>query len=166
MPLCNRPDMVGFRMIKVFVGSSNAAKSQAKRFMEGCPHRNIQYLPWWEQFNPGSTLLDELDKIRKQVSAAILLITPEASATNSKGSEIVVANQNVIFEFGYFYASLGKSNVALVKYGAINLPSDLGGYIHINGSKFFKHGSAVTVGARTKTEFDRWLDTLLTNSGR
>ncbi len=136
-------------MIKIFVGSSSGAKSQAKKFMEGCPHPNIKYLPWWEQFSPGSTLLDELDRIRKEVDAAILILTPEASSTNAKGTEIVVANQNVLFEFGYFYAALGKSKVAIAKYGAINLPSDLGGYIHIQGSKFFKHGAAVVVGARS-----------------
>jgi predicted nucleotide-binding protein len=149
-------------VIKIFLGSSSGAKSQAKRFMEGCVNQNIQYLPWWEQFNAGHTLLDELDRIRNEVNAAILLITPEASATNAKGTEIVVANQNVLFEFGYFYAALGKEYVALAKYGAINLPTDLGGYIHITGSRFFRHGAAVPVGNRTKSEFDRWLDTLIT----
>jgi predicted nucleotide-binding protein len=150
-------------MIKIFVGSSTGAKSQAKKFMEGCRHSNVKYLPWWEQFTTGSTLLDELDKIRKSVSAAILMLTPEASSTNAKGTEIVVANQNVLFEFGYLYAALGKSNVALAKYGSINLPSDLGGYIHIFGSKFFKHGAAVPVGAKTKAGFDQWLDTLISS---
>jgi len=153
-------------MIKVFVGSSSGAKSQAKKFMEGCTNKNIQYLPWWEQFNPGSTLLDELDRIRKSINAAVLLLTPEALSTNAKGTEIAVANQNVLFEFGYFYAALGKSRVALVKYGAINLLSDLGGYIHIFGSKFFKHGAATPVGAKTKVGFDQWYDTLITPGSR
>jgi len=153
-------------MIKIFVGSSTGARTQARKFIEGCTNPNITYLPWWEQFTAGSTLLNELDRIRSDVDAAILLLTPEASSTNAKGNEIVVANQNVLFEFGYFYAALGKQQVSIVKYGSINLPSDLAGYIHIFGSKFFKHGASVSVGNRTKLEFDRWLDTLLTPKGR
>ncbi|HXR36342.1 MAG TPA: TIR domain-containing protein [Candidatus Binataceae bacterium] len=153
-------------MIKIFVGSSSGARTQAKKFMEGCTHPNVKYLPWWEQFGPGFTLLDELDRIRKEVGAVILLLTPEASSTNSKGTEIVVANQNVLFEFGYFYAALGKSKVALAKYGDINLPSDLGGYIHIFGSGFFHRGASVPVGKRTKGDFNRWLDTMLSKPPR
>lgn len=149
-------------MIDIFVGSASGAKSQAKRFIEGCTNPNIRYLPWWEQFTPGRTLLSELDRMRTSIDAAILLLTPEASSTNTKGTEIVVANQNVLFEFGYFYAALGQSKVALAKYGSINLPSDLGGYIHIFGSKFFKHNAANPVSERTKKEFAHWLDTLLT----
>lgn len=149
-------------MIKVFVGSSTSAKSQAKKLIEGCAHPNIQYLPWWDQFTAGRTLLEELEAIKKKVSAAILLLTPEGVSTNSKGNQIVVPNQNVLFEFGYFYASLGKERVALAKYGTVNLPSDLSGYIHIFGSDFFKTSYGVPVGKRTKKEFDRWMDALVT----
>jgi predicted nucleotide-binding protein len=148
-------------MIKVFVGSSTPAKSQAKKFMEGCTNPNIKYFPWWEQFKAGRTLLEELDGIRKKVDAAILLLTPEGVSTNSNGNQIVVPNQNVLFEFGYFYAAFGKERVALAKYGKVNLPSDLGGYIHIFGSDFFKPSHGVSVGKRTKKEFDRWLDEII-----
>jgi len=71
----------------------------------------------------------------------------------------------VLFEFGYFYAALGKENVALAKYGSVDLPSDLGGYIHLFGSRRFQRNAGVRVGKRTKVEFDRWLDTLITNRG-
>ena len=150
-------------MIKIFVGSSSGAKSQAKKFIEGCAHKNVKYYPWWEQFTAGETLLETLDKIRKNIDAAVLLLTPELSSQTSKGTEFVLPNQNVLFEFGYFYAALGKANVAIAKYGSIALPSDLGGYIHINGSKFYKPGACNAVANKTRVEFDRWLDALITN---
>ena len=106
-------------MKKIFVGSSSGAKSQAKRFMEVCTHPNIQYLPWWEQFTAGRTLLEELDRIRNTIDGAILLITPEISAQTNRGGEQILVNQNVLFEFGYFYAALGKQKVALAKYGTV-----------------------------------------------
>ena len=148
-------------MLKIFVGSSTAAKRQAKLFIDGNKHPNITYLPWWEQFTAGNTLLEELDGIRKKVNACVLILSPEAVATTPKNNQIVIPNMNVLFEFGYFYAALGKTNVALAKYGKVNLPSDLGGYIHVTGSDFFKPGFGVAVGKRTKKEFDRWVDALI-----
>jgi predicted nucleotide-binding protein len=148
-------------MIKVFIGSSTAARRQARLLIEGCKHPNITYLPWWDQFTAGRTLLEELDRIRKKVDACILLLTPEGVATNSKNNQVVIPNMNVLFEFGYFYSALGKESVALAKYGKVNLPSDLGGYIHIAGSDFFKPNYGVPVGKKTKKEFDRWIDALI-----
>lgn len=143
-------------MTKVFVGSSTAAKCQAKYLMKGCAASDIQFLPWWEQFIPGQTLLEELTRIRKTVQRAILILSPETE-TEVRGYNHAIPSLNVLFEFGFFYSALGKDKVAVVRYGDIYLPSDLDGYIHITGSKHFTRGHAVSVGKRTKTEFDRWL---------
>jgi len=82
------------------------------------------------------------------------------SKTEIAGSEHAIPNLNVLFEFGFFYGALGRANVAVVRYGEIHLPSDLGGYIHITGSKHFTPRRAVAVGKRTKEEFARWLHPL------
>lgn len=147
--------------MKIFVGSSTAAKTQAKVFIDGCKNPYIEFLPWWEQFTPGKTLLEELNDLKNTVNAAILIFTPEASSTNLKGTEIVIPNLNVLFEFGFFYSALGKDHVSIVKYSNVYLPSDLSGYIHINGSKFFKPNGAVTLGKKTKNEFDKWIECML-----
>ena len=149
-------------MIKVFVASSSAAKRQAKVFIEGCEHPNIEFIPWWDEFQPGRTLLDELTRIKSNVHAALLIMSPEGISTTQKGKEVVIPNLNVLFEFGLFYSAFGHENIAIVKYGNVNLPSDLGGYIHINGSEFFKHNAGVPVGKKTKSEFNRWLDAMIT----
>ncbi len=148
-------------MLKLFVASSSAAKSQAKEFIRGCAKENIQYIPWWDRFTAGRTLLEELDLISKEVHGAIIILTPEAVSTNAKGNEIVIPNLNVLFEFGYFYSKFGKTNVLVVKYGKVNLPSDLGGYIHAFGSDFFKHNAKAAISKRTLKDFNKWYDSFI-----
>ncbi len=149
-------------MLKIFVGSSTIAKRQARLLIDGCQHPNLQFIPWWDEFHAGRTLLQELTRIKNEVQAAVLIMSPEAVATNAKGNQVTIPNLNVLFEFGFFYNALGHDKVAIAKYGTVNLPSDLSGYIHINGSNFFQPNNGVPVGKKTKKEFDRWLDALIT----
>jgi hypothetical protein len=48
----------------------------------------------------------------------------------------------------------------MLKHGDFYLPSDLGGYIHIFGSKSFKRGAVDNVSKRTTNEFTRWVQKL------
>jgi predicted nucleotide-binding protein len=41
------------------------------------------------------------------------------------------ARQNVIFELGYFFSALGRSNVALLYQPGVERPSDTDGVVHI-----------------------------------
>lgn len=140
----------------LFLGSSTAAKSQAKAVAASLTSDEVEFLPWWEAFTPGRTLLEELDVIRTKVHGAVLLFSPEAESTVRRNC-VFTPNLNVLFEFGYFYGHFGKEGCALLKYGEFYLPSDFGGYIHISGSKFFKRGAVVKVGKRTISEFTRWV---------
>jgi predicted nucleotide-binding protein len=140
----------------IFIGSSTAAKSQAKAVIEQFESATLEFMPWWEAFTAGRTLLDDLDNIRSKVQGAILLFSPEAAST-VRGNAVQIPNLNVLFEFGYFYSHFSKTKVAMLKYGEFYLPSDLNGYIHIFGSTFFKRGAKVPVGKRTKIEFCRWI---------
>lgn len=140
----------------VFLGSSKLAKTQARTLVKTLTSPTLALLPWWEAFTAGRTLLEELDALKGKVNGALLLFSPEAPATID-GKPQDVPNLNVLFEFGYFYGCLGRDRVAMISYGTFFLPSDLGGYIHIYGSKFFKKGKSVPVGVRTKDEFTRWI---------
>lgn len=144
---------------KLFMGSSSAAKSQAKQFVSTFQSGTLKFLTWWDTFTAGRTLLEELDRIRNRVDGAVLLFSPE-SQTTIRGRTQNIPNLNVLFEFGYFYGVLGKDKVAMVKYGDFYLPSDLGGYIHIFGSGGFRRGQKNKIGKRTTSEFDRWVGTL------
>ena len=143
----------------LFIGSSTAAKSQAKALVKELTSATLQFLPWWEAFTPGKTLLEELDSIRDKVDGALLIFSPESQTTIRKEKKWV-PNLNVVFEFGYFYGHFGRQRVAMIKYDDFFLPSDFGGYIWITGSKFFKRGAVVQVGKRTKTDFEKWIQQL------
>jgi predicted nucleotide-binding protein len=143
----------------LFIGSSTAAKSQAKAVVEKFKSPMVEFIPWWEAFTAGRTLLEDLDNIRNKVDGAILLFSPEAEAT-VRGNTVQTPNLNVLFEFGYFYGHFGKQKVAMMKYGDFYMPSDFGGYIHIFGSTFFRRGAVSQIAKRTEKEFGRWLAAL------
>ena len=141
---------------RIFVGSSSAAKSQARAIVRVFASPTLTFLPWWEAFTAGRTLLEDLDQVRGRVDGALLLFSPE-STTSIRRKKYAVPNLNVLFEFAYFYGHFGRQKVAMLKYGEFYLPSDLGGYIHLFGSKFFKRGAVVKVGKRTTNEFGHWI---------
>jgi predicted nucleotide-binding protein len=143
----------------LFIGSSCAAKSQAKAIVAKFRSPTLELLPWWEAFTAGRTLLEDLDNIRDRVNGAVLLFSPEAES-KVRGESVQIPSLNVLFEFGYFYGHFGKQKTAMLKYGDFYMPSDFGGYIHIFGSTFFKRGAVVQVGKRTEREFGRWLSVL------
>ncbi len=139
----------------VFLASSTAAKAQARALASALATEYITFLPWWDSFTPGQTLLSELQSIRKRVQACLLVLSPDHPAT-IRTREVQFPNQNVLFEFGFFFGSLPPACVAVVRYGQTYLPSDLDGYIHISGSKSFRPSKASAPTKRTRSEFERW----------
>jgi predicted nucleotide-binding protein len=142
--------------ITLFIGSSSAAKSQARELVKSLASDVVDFLPWWDAFTPGRSLLEELDCVRNNVSGALLVFSPESESEIRKQKKNI-PSLNVLFEFGYFYGHFGKDKVAMIRYGDIYLPSDLGGYIWIAGSKFFKRSAKVRVGKRTRADFRKWI---------
>ena len=140
----------------IFIGSSSAAKSQARAVVRKFSGPALKFLPWWDAFTAGRTLLEDLDHIRTLVDGALLLFSPE-STTRIRNKKYYVPNLNVLFEFAYFYGHFGRRKVAMLKYWEFYLPSDLGGYIHIAGSRSFRRGAAIQVGKRTSREMERWV---------
>lgn len=143
----------------IFIGSSSAAKSQARAVIRKFASPALKFLPWWDAFTAGRTLLEDLDRIRARADGALLLFSPE-STTRIRNRKHNLPNLNVLFEFAYFYGHFGRQRVAMLKYGEFYLPGDLGGYIHISGSRSFRRGAAIQVGKRTSREFERWVSQL------
>ena len=85
----------------LFIGSSTPAKSQAKAVVTKLSSPTLEFLPWWEPFTAGRTLLEDLDNIRAKVDGAVLLFSPETEST-VRGNAVQFPNLNVLFEFGYF----------------------------------------------------------------
>ena len=142
---------------RIFIGSSAAARPQAKAFARKLEGPALEFLPWWEAFTAGRTLLEDLDEIKDRIDGAILVMSPE-SETTIRGNEVAIPNLNVLFELGFFAGHLGRRRVAMVRYGDFYLPSDLAGHVHISGSRTFKRGGVVRVGKRTIADFGRWIE--------
>ena len=65
----------------LFIGSSSAARSQAKVVVKKFTSATLEFLPWWDDaFTAGRTLLEELDSIKEKVDGAVLLFSPESEA--------------------------------------------------------------------------------------
>jgi predicted nucleotide-binding protein len=141
---------------RIFLGSSTAAKNYAERFADHFETENVSFVRWWEAFTPGRTLLGELDELPESIDAALLVFSPEIPGT-VRGDAKDLVNQNVLFEFGYFYGRLGPLKTALVKLGEFYLPTDLAGYTYINAGKFARRGRKAPISATTEKAFYKWL---------
>lgn len=141
---------------RLFIGSSAAAKSQAKAIIEKFQGPTVEFVPGWEAFTAGDRLLGALDTIAGGVDGALMVFSPESESV-IRVNKVSVPNLNVLAEFTYFYGRFGKEHVAMVKYGDFYLPTDFGGYIHIFGSTYFRRSKVTQVGKRTETEFGRWI---------
>jgi len=149
---------------KIFIASSSEAIPYAKSFTAGCRNQKlISYVSWWEVFRAGRTLIEELERFKKELHGAILIMTPDCKATVRRKQKHI-PNLNVLFEFGYFFGAFPRENVAIVKYGDVYLPSDLDGYIPIYGGPDYDRKRKIKKGpvpsARTKKEFFRWVGNL------
>ena len=140
----------------IFLGSSAAAKSQANCIIAGARDLPVSFLPWWTAFTAGTTLLPSLDVISGKVEGALLLFSQDSPAT-IRGSNVDIPSLNVLFELGYFYGKLGSRKVAMIKYGAFYLPTNLGGYNYIAGSKFFKRSQGVPLGKAAHAALAAWI---------
>jgi predicted nucleotide-binding protein len=78
--------------------------------------------------NEGLTIIEKFEK-HSNVQYAIVLMTPDDVAYGEQAVHAgrPRARQNVIFEFGYFVAKLGRENVCVLAKGDVEVLSDYGG---------------------------------------
>lgn len=85
----------------------------------------------------GKTLIEKFES-NSDVAFVFILLTPDDIAfaveqetlDDSSRSKEFRARQNVIFEFGYFVAKLGRQRVCGLHKGDVAIPSDLNGLIY------------------------------------
>ncbi len=120
-------------------GHDNEAKETVARFISNL---GLNPIILHEQPNSSKTLIDKLESNAKDISFAVVLLTPD-----DKGSLIGVddyknrARQNVIYELGFFNAKLGRDHVCTLKKGEIEVLSDYLGvvYVEMDGSGTWKN---------------------------
>jgi predicted nucleotide-binding protein len=88
-----------------------------------------------EQSDRGLTIIEKFSAHAKESGFAVVLLT--ADDVGSKGTVKshstlkLRARQNVVFEMGFFFGSLGRGRVCAIFDQDIEMPSDLGGILYV-----------------------------------
>jgi predicted nucleotide-binding protein len=127
---------------KVFIvhGHDEALKTDVERFIGEV---GLTPVVLHREADQGATIIEKFEK-HSDVGFAFILLTPDEisyttdqlSLNESERKIEYRARQNVIFEFGYFVARLGRNRVCCLHKGNVDVPSDLHGIIYkkIDGS--------------------------------
>jgi predicted nucleotide-binding protein len=115
-------------------GHDDSIKNEIESFI-----RDLQLNPiiLHKKADEGLTIIEKFEK-HSNVSFAIILLTPDdigfAKNELKKDTKLdemrLRARQNVIFEFGFFVAKLGRSNVCCIYKESVELPSDINGLLY------------------------------------
>lgn len=125
---------------KVFIvhGHDDKLRLEASEFITSL---SLEPVVLMNEPSEGLTVIEKFEK-NADVGYAVILATPDDVAFLSSTYDAATdlgelgeperrARQNVIFEWGYFAAKLGRKRVALVYKQPVVLPSDLGGLVYL-----------------------------------
>jgi len=79
---------------------------------------------WTEVFEPGSLTFEALEQMLCRCCAAVFVVTPDDKSV-IRERELRTPRANVLLEFGLVAGTLGRTSIALCRYGDAELPSDL-----------------------------------------
>ncbi|MBE7061775.1 MAG: nucleotide-binding protein [Clostridiales bacterium] len=84
-----------------------------------------------ENANNGNTIIEKLEELANSASYAIILLTDDdLGKAKEEANYNFRARQNVIMELGYFLGKLGRNKVFVLKFGDIEVPSDIIGVVY------------------------------------
>lgn len=117
---------------KVFIvhGRDQLVLSQTENMMR---RLGLEPIVLGRMANQGLTIIEKFEK-HSDVKYAVVLLTPDdigALKDNESPQFYDRARQNVIFELGFFYGRLGRSNVCCLMKSGIEKPSDIDGIVYI-----------------------------------
>lgn len=136
------------RQIFVVHGHDEQRKLAVVRFLEQLKFKAVVLD---EQVSGGKTLPEKFEHY-SNVHYAVILLTPDDLGTSRvqvesaktsgnesfdklQGVEDALnprARQNVVFELGFFYGKLGRSNTCVLLAGGVENPSDIHGVVYVN----------------------------------
>jgi predicted nucleotide-binding protein len=110
-------------------GHDEATKEKVARFIEKL---GLEAVILHERSSRGMTIIEKFEAAASRAKFAIVLFTPDdiASPLAAPKRKAPRARQNVVLEFGYFAAKLGRKNVAVLRKGDVEMPSDLFGIVY------------------------------------
>jgi hypothetical protein len=112
----------------VFIGSSVEAKDVAGAIQLGLQH-DARCTVWHQSFPLSKTTLDSLLNKSADCDFAVFVLSADDTA-KIRGTDFIVARDNVIFESGLFMGGHGKERVFIVlpRDPSFHLPTDLLGF--------------------------------------
>jgi len=118
---------------RIFLGSSTAQMKLVQSLTRGL--EDIAHVdPWTASFNPGTTTLDRLLELTREVDfAAFVFARDDWTIKGAAGSEAGQAapRDNVVFEAGLFGGVLGMRRTFILHANGAKLPTDLLGLTSI-----------------------------------
>ncbi len=130
------------RSVFIVHGHDVGTRHAVARFLEKL---RLNPIVLHEQPNRGQTILEkfETNATNAAVSFAVVILTPDdIYAIDS--AQIARARQNVIFELGFFFGTLGRQKVVALYREGVQLPTDVAGlaYILLDQRESWKLGLA------------------------
>lgn len=118
---------------KVFIvhGRNNELKEAVARYLT-----QLELIPiiLHEQANEGRTIIEKFES-NADSCFAVALLTPDdiggLASTNTLADLAARARQNVIFEWGFFVAALGRRKVCALVADGVEMPSDVHGVVYV-----------------------------------
>jgi len=115
---------------RIFLGSSGKQQKLLQALTRGLEDV-AQVEPWTTSFNPGTTTLERLLELAREVDFAAFVFAHDDWTTNSppasdpSGPGQASPRDNVVFEAGLFGAALGMRRTFILHASGSKLPSDL-----------------------------------------
>jgi hypothetical protein len=123
-------------------------------------HEGAEAVLWSALFPAGVILLEQIERLPAEVAGAVLVATPDLQCRRGQTS-FSAPTANVVFEYAYLSARLGRKRVSVLRIDDVDLPSDLQGVKLVEDNQFlYQQGAAFPLLERTKAELWRWLDQL------
>jgi hypothetical protein len=115
---------------RIFLGSSGKQQKLLQTLTRGL--EDVAHVePWTTSFNPGTTTLERLLELTREVDFAAFVFARDDWTTNSppasdpSGAGQASPRDNVVFEAGLFGAALGMRRTFILHASGSKLPSDL-----------------------------------------
>ena len=114
---------------RIFLGSSGKQQKLLQGLTRGLDDV-ARVEPWTTSFNPGTTTLERLLELAREVDFAAFVFAQDDWTTNSPPGDPSESGQasprdNVVFEAGLFGAALGMRRTFILHASGTKLPSDL-----------------------------------------
>lgn len=119
--------------IFVVHGRNSGVREEVARFVHAIT--GITPVILHEQANQGRTLIEKFEGHAQQSGYVVVLATGDDKGGPRDAVEADLmprARQNVVFEMGFFFGSLGRRRVAVLHEEGIEPPSDIAGLVYIS----------------------------------